>query len=186
MTAYAPLPGESSKAFAAFVIYRDMGETRSVRAVGRVLDKSRQTVGRWSSEHHWPARIRSIAANISKTTEASETKLLTSKAGVWAERALEMREAQWAVSNLLMEKARAMLKWPLARTTTEDGKTIVHPSKWALGDAARMVDVACKLQCLATGQPTGDGNTTNVTVNVPLTLDQKAARMREIFGLSNP
>ena len=185
MTAYAPLPRETPKAWEAFAIYRDMGERRTTRAVGKQLGKSRQMIGHWSKRWHWQERIKSITANISKANEAAEKKAIAASAGIWAERAVEMRNVQWEISSALMEKARGMLKWPLAKSTTADGLTVIHPSKWALGDAARLVDVACKLQCLATGQPTGDGNTTNVTVNVPLTLDQKAARMREIFGLTN-
>lgn len=50
-------PGETSKAYQAFVTYRDMGPDRSLRAVGQELDKSHQVLSRWSSQHHWVSRV---------------------------------------------------------------------------------------------------------------------------------
>jgi hypothetical protein len=47
---------ESTKAFDAFVTYRDMGQDRSTRQVARSLNKSHTLIGRWSSVHDWPCR----------------------------------------------------------------------------------------------------------------------------------
>lgn len=49
-------PGESEKAFEAFVIYRDMGLQRGVRKVGDQLHKSLTLMSRWSSAYNWPER----------------------------------------------------------------------------------------------------------------------------------
>ena len=51
-------PCESSRAFAAFTIYRDLGESRSHAQVGQQLCKSTTLINRWSSEHDWVARVR--------------------------------------------------------------------------------------------------------------------------------
>lgn len=50
--------GETPIAFDAFRVYRDMGTSRSVRAVAHALDKSVQLIGRWSSVHGWVDRAR--------------------------------------------------------------------------------------------------------------------------------
>ena len=48
--------GETPKQFEAFVIYRDMAEERSLSAVARRLNKSKQLLGRWSVANKWVER----------------------------------------------------------------------------------------------------------------------------------
>jgi hypothetical protein len=47
------LPDETSKAYAAFRQYRDLGPTRTVTAMSGV---SQISAGRWARQHRWPAR----------------------------------------------------------------------------------------------------------------------------------
>lgn len=49
--------GDGNQAWAAFVIYRDMGPTRSLRAVCSDMGKDIGQMGRWSSRHNWKARV---------------------------------------------------------------------------------------------------------------------------------
>ena len=49
-------PGETSKAYEAFVIYRDMGSQRTVRGVAEHLTKSEQLIKGWSGKNNWVAR----------------------------------------------------------------------------------------------------------------------------------
>lgn len=48
--------GETPKQFEAFVVYRDMGEERSIQKVANQLAKSRQLLTRWSSANGWVER----------------------------------------------------------------------------------------------------------------------------------
>lgn len=50
--------GESEKAFEAFVIYRDLGQDRTVTAVGKRLAKSRNLIDRWKEKYNWSERVR--------------------------------------------------------------------------------------------------------------------------------
>lgn len=50
-------PGETSKAYAAFVTYRDLGADRSVRLVSEALAKTQTVIKRWSSAHNWVSRV---------------------------------------------------------------------------------------------------------------------------------
>lgn len=49
-------PGETSKAYEAFSIYRDMGAQRTVRSVAEHLNKSGTLIAGWSGKHDWVAR----------------------------------------------------------------------------------------------------------------------------------
>ncbi len=51
--------GESRKAFAAFVVYRDMGESRSTEKVGKEGGKSWGLIQRWCTRWHWVDRCAS-------------------------------------------------------------------------------------------------------------------------------
>ena len=185
MTPYAQRINETAKAYAAFRAYCDMGEERTLRSVGEKFRKSETLIERWSSRHEWKERVAAWDANVMSVGDSAEKKKLQHKAGIWAARAEQVREVQYEMAGLLMAKAQAMLKWPLAKTTTEDGKTVLHPTRWSLADAARVCDVAARLQCLATGRTTGSDQTTSVevTVNNVMSPEQKAARLREVFGV---
>lgn len=49
-------PNESSKAYGAFVTYRDMGPERSLEQVAHTLGKSTTIMSRWSAAHNWVSR----------------------------------------------------------------------------------------------------------------------------------
>ncbi len=63
-------PGESAKAFEAFSLYRDMGIERSVRKVAQRLNKSLTLIGRWSSAHNWPERVRAYDRDLDRQAHA--------------------------------------------------------------------------------------------------------------------
>lgn len=48
--------GESAKAFAAFVVYRDLGDKRSLEKVSQNLAKSLPFIKSWSSKYNWVKR----------------------------------------------------------------------------------------------------------------------------------
>ena len=66
--------GEGEKAFAAFVIYRDMGRERTVTAVAKQLSKSRQLVERWKERWNWQERVRAYDNELEKEAKAAAVK----------------------------------------------------------------------------------------------------------------
>jgi hypothetical protein len=50
------LPNESTKAYAAYECYRELGAGRSQEKVSHKLAKSRQIISRWSALYQWVAR----------------------------------------------------------------------------------------------------------------------------------
>lgn len=49
-------PGETSKAYAAFSVYRDLGGERTLEKAAKELGKSTGTIDRWAAQWGWKAR----------------------------------------------------------------------------------------------------------------------------------
>lgn len=49
-------PGETSKAYEAFVTYRDLGAGRTQLSVEKALGKSKALISRWAAAHDWVRR----------------------------------------------------------------------------------------------------------------------------------
>ena len=90
---------ESSPAFEAFSIYRDMGGERSLRAVSQKLDKSYTIIGRWSARWEWVERIRAYENEL--TRQAREQAVKEVK---------EMRKRQTQTAVIMQQKAVAALR----------------------------------------------------------------------------
>lgn len=54
--AWLRLPGEKPQAYAAFMVYRDMGKGRNGRKVAQTIGKNQTTVFQWSKKHDWKNR----------------------------------------------------------------------------------------------------------------------------------
>mgnify|MGYP002779596070 CR=1 FL=1 len=67
----------------------------------------------------------------------------------WAARRREAQENAWNLSAALKSKAEAMLKFPLARTTTDNGRTIIEPIRWSMNDVAKLAQTSDALARLA-------------------------------------
>jgi hypothetical protein len=149
-------PGESAPAYEAARLYFDMGAQRNIDAVVQKLDKSRTLIGRWSGRWAWVDRAAAWDAMLRSRELAQREAAQAAEAERWAARRAAEAEREWAFAEQLMERARAMLAFPLqTRELAEDGKTIiVKPARWAIRDAAGMADTAAKLARLAAGMET--------------------------------
>lgn len=56
MSIYERQPGETTKAYSAFCIYRDMGANRSLESTAQTLSKSVQPIKTWSVKWEWVKR----------------------------------------------------------------------------------------------------------------------------------
>lgn len=120
-------PGETPKQFEAFCIYRDMGANRSARAVGQQLGKSRQLIGRWSSDNDWVNRC---------AAWDEEQDRIARRAQIDEIKKMRKRHADLAYA-MLIKSAKALKEIP-------DDE--IKPS-----DISRMVDVASKLERVSRG-----------------------------------
>lgn len=102
----------------------------------------------------------------------------------WQRRRDELREHEWKFSQELLDKARQMLVFPLAKTvrsTQDGGQTIVtevYPAQWKLADTARILEAASKLARLAVGEET---ERIGIHNDVQITADDLVQAAREVM-----
>lgn len=122
---------ETSKAYEAFCVYRDMGPDRSMRATAERLGKSQGLMEGWSAKHEWVNRASlwddeqdRIEREIAQREQAKAIK--------------DMRKRHADIANaMLIKSAKALTRIP------ED--------EISARDISRMVDVASKLERIARG-----------------------------------
>ena len=132
------LTGESSKAYAHFCLYRDMGVGRSLRQMEKLdgcTSQLRQLM-RWSSRWRWVERCQQYDDYAERQLRVQQEK-----------DRLEMhkRHAKIAVlgQNIAVKAMEALLG------KVQSGKQAVAPA-----DVTRLVDVSVKVERLARGEPT--------------------------------
>jgi len=136
--AWDRLTGESSKAYAHFCLYRDMGLTRSIRQMPRVSGCTSvvRQLNRWSSRWRWVERCQSYDDHLQLQDRLRKEK----------ERK-DMLTRQWKIAvlgqNLVVKGIEKLL------ADVEQGKRDLSAS-----DASRLLDVAVKIERLSRGEPT--------------------------------
>jgi hypothetical protein len=159
-------PRESTKAFAAFSLYLNLGPQRSLEAVGRKLGKSKVTMEKWSTKFGWVSRVQAFAAHMAVVEREAAEAIARASAAEWGKRQQEVRHTEWEMHEECIRAAREALK-----RFHEKGKGAT------LGDIARILDLASKLGRLASGlatdrtEVTGDGGGP-VRIEVTLALEK--------------
>jgi len=145
--------GESSRAFEAYKLYRDLGAGRSLDAVaeqvyGEKARSSKRSLSRWSARFRWVERARarddyvdSIKRNAIEDHQRELGQRLAERGQALQEKILEVRE-------LAAEQALKMLKYPLTEEVVcredENGDTtiILRPAGWNKNTARSMFAIA--------------------------------------------
>ena len=137
--------GESAKAFAAFVVYRDMGPERSIdQAWGRyqsgINSVSTRAPGQWRMwcvDHEWVARAQAYADFLDRIDGEEYEREARGLAKRMAKRHLAHRERKWELRDALSDVAEELL----ANTSNfYETKESYKPGKKAkLDDQGRMI-----------------------------------------------
>lgn len=121
--------GETPKQFEAFVVYRDLGEERSLAKVGRQLCKSKALMDRWSSANNWVERAAAWDNEQDRILRQEQIKDIK-----------KMRKRHADVASAMITAAAKGLK-----------EIMKHPEDMTPNDVSRLVDVASKLERLSRG-----------------------------------
>lgn len=128
---------ESDQAFAAFVMYRDLGLERSQRKVAAALNKSETLMGRWAAAHKWRKRTLAYDMEVDRRKRVGDLK------GVE-----DMRRRQIKLGTDLQElggiELRKMLNEAKKRGTAE---TLEQ------GLVMKLIDLGSRLERLNRGEP---------------------------------
>lgn len=119
--------GETSKAYEAFCVYRDMGADRSLRKVVQQLNKNLTTIAEWSTKYEWVKRVAAWDA---------EQDRIARKAQVDEIKKMRTRHAKLAEA-MLIKAAKALQRIP-----DDEIKAV---------DVSRMVETASKLERISRG-----------------------------------
>ncbi|TAM68311.1 MAG: hypothetical protein EPN50_05040 [Chloroflexota bacterium] len=135
---WEPQPGESSPAFAAFVMYRDLGPGRSITKTAEALGRNRTLIGDWSSRWRWQERIAAWDGELSRRTLDAEA------------------DERRAMVKLHARTARAVVNVVARRVLGDEARGIqaIDPNTLGPQDLARLLDVAVKVERLSRGAPT--------------------------------
>lgn len=155
--------GETPKQFEAFVVYRDMGEERSLSKVAQHLSKTKQLLTRWSSANNWVERCAAWDREQDRILRQEQIKDIK-----------KMRKRHADVANAMIGAATKGLK-----------ELLKHPEEMKPNDVARLVEVASKLERISRGdvgdvveQRDGGESISAVQIYVP---DNNRGRDKESF-----
>jgi len=136
---------ESAKAYAAARLYFEQGAEQSLASVARALGKSPSLIDRWSGRWQWGVRARAFDKELDKERRRAALKLAAAQGREWAKRAAEIRETGSALAQELIQKAREIVKSPLYKQETKDGKITLDPAGWSLKDGVKLGEAGIKL-----------------------------------------
>jgi len=160
--------GESSKAYAHFCLYRDMGVSRSLRTLEEVdgCTSGYRQLGRWSSRWRWVERC-----------EAYDDYLEYQRRLQQEEERREMTKRHAKMG--MLAQSFAVRKLEKMANRIEQDEEHVSPA-----DVARILDIGVKVERLARGEPT-DSHEVMGPGGGPLKLDlaETLKRIDEVYGL---
>lgn len=83
-------PGETRKAYAAFLAYRDMGRTRSHRKLAAATGYSHSAYSRWNTEHGWQDRVEAWDQHLDAERNAAAVEQARTMHDEWMNLSLKM------------------------------------------------------------------------------------------------
>lgn len=119
--------GETSRAYEAFTVYRDMGPDRSINKTAQKLSKNRTTIAEWSARNDWVKRAAAWDAEQDRIARQAQTDEIK-----------KMRKRHADLANAMLVKAAKALQ----RIPEDEIKA---------GDVSRMVETAAKLERISRG-----------------------------------
>jgi hypothetical protein len=103
-------PGETPRAYSAFLAYFRLGHRRCLPAVAEKLGEGLSTVKNWSSRFDWSERIQAFNSGLLERQAAEEAARHSRDAADWAARLRRFREQEWEAAQKLLAAVQCFLE----------------------------------------------------------------------------
>ena len=104
------VPGETPRAFSAFMAWFLLGQARSLAAVADKLGESPGTVKNWSSKYDWAERLQTYQAGLLQEQARQHAASHLQQAEDWNRRLVALREQEWVAAQKLNTVAQCFLE----------------------------------------------------------------------------
>jgi hypothetical protein len=108
--AFLRLPGETPRAFSAFMAFFQLGHARSLPALADKLGEGLGTVKNWSSKFDWSGRLQSFNSGLLQNQAQAQADLQKAQAADWHRRLEQFREQEWDAAQKLITAAQCFLE----------------------------------------------------------------------------
>lgn len=149
MRAFERQEGESTKAFEAFKIYRDLGHERSLQKAAELYyghAGSVRQAQRWSKKFAWVERAQSWDDWYEMIRREAVEEHLRAQAEDHGRREAALKDRALGVREVAMSQAEKMLAWPLTeQRRVDEGDEITYifkPAGWNKGTAIPLYRLA--------------------------------------------
>lgn len=161
----------------------------SYLTVAKRLGKSGQLMQRWSARHNWVERHRAYENHKILLMEREKSIAIKKEAEKWAKRRVDIREVGYEIGQLMIERARNLMKLPVFETVQEgfvtdsEGKRVAtktvfnfqqHPR-----DARLIAQTALQLMRLSADMSTENVNLLPVDMNFEGKSDEELEMIAE-------
>jgi hypothetical protein len=146
------VPYETTKAFEAWTIYRELGAQRSLKKTAELYygrTSNVRQLQRWSSRFNWVERARACDVEREMLRRSAVEEYLATQAEDHAEREGRIAEILLTVREEAAKQALSIVRWPLSeqRILQEDENgneitVILMPAKWSMNTALGMARLA--------------------------------------------
>jgi hypothetical protein len=162
-------PRETSKAYAAFREYLDLGPQRSLVAVGQKLGKSRVVIERWSSKFDWVSRVQAHTAHLAELERKVIEARVIEKGVEWCKLTEAVKREAWKKGDEILAMADDFLERWRECSRVPGFESIV-----------RGIELAIRLKQFAAGIPT-ETKEVHATVTGTVDIEWEAA-LKKIYG----
>jgi hypothetical protein len=103
-------PGETPRAYSAFMTWFQLGHARSHQAVADKLGEGLPTVKNWASKYDWSERLLAFNSGLLQKQAGDQAERQRKQAADWADRLNSFREQEWDAAQKLIAAAQCFLE----------------------------------------------------------------------------